>query len=108
MAARYVVFFTVVALVMGSVHYWIWARLVRDAALPAPWSRVLTIVIGALFVLLMSGFVVFRALPRSIGAPIMWIAYTWLGVVFFLTLSLGASELARLFALRPKDPGVPI
>ncbi len=108
MIGRYVVFFTVASLLMGSIHYWIWARLVRDAGWPSPWSRVLTIVIGVLFLLLLSGFIIARTLPRSVSAPIMWISYTWLGIVFFLFLSLTVTELGRFIALRAKDPGVPI
>ncbi len=103
MAARYAVFFLVALLVMGGSHYYVWARLVRDAALPDPWSRIATIAIAALFVLLMSGFFLSRALPRSAASPLMWVVYTWLGVLFFLVFSLAASDLARVVALRLKD-----
>ena len=64
---RYLVFFFVASLLLGSAHRYVWARLVRDAALPAPWARVATIAIVVLFVLLMSGFMVvpLRAARRS-------------------------------------------
>lgn len=106
MAVRYAVFFAVALLVMGGAHYYVWARLVRDASLPGVWPRVATIAIIVLFVLMMSGFLAFRALPRSVATPIMWIAYTWLGVLFFLFLSIAATDLVRVFALRgtPEDP----
>ncbi len=100
MAARYVVFFMVASLLMGSAHRYIWARLVRDAALPSPWGRIATIAIIALFIILMAGFVVFRFLPRSVASPFMWIGYTWLGVVFFLVMALGVTDLARVLTLR--------
>ena len=48
MAVRYVLFFFVALLVMGGAHYYVWARLVRDAALPPPWSRVGTVVVAGL------------------------------------------------------------
>jgi hypothetical protein len=38
MATRYVIFFAVALLVMGGAHYYVWARLVRDAGLPSPWG----------------------------------------------------------------------
>jgi uncharacterized protein len=100
MAARYLVFFLVASLIMGSAHRYVWARLVRDAGLPMPWARVATIGIIVLFVLLMSGFVVFRFLPRSIGGPFMWVSYVWLGVLFFLVMALGLTDLVRVVTMR--------
>lgn len=107
MVARYAVFFLVASLVMGSAHYYVWARLVRDAELPAPWGRVATVGVGLLFLVLMSGFAAFRALPRSVSGPYLWIGYTWLGVLFFLVLSLGASDLVRVVAFRVHGAGLP-
>jgi predicted MPP superfamily phosphohydrolase len=106
MAVRYAIFFAVALLVMGGAHYYVWARLVRDASLPDGWARATTIAIIVLFALMMSGFVAFRMLPRNVAAPVMWVGYTWLGVLFFLLLSLAATDLVRLFALRaaPDDP----
>lgn len=95
MALRYVVFFAVALLVMGGAHYYVWARLVRDAALPAPWGRIATVVIVVLFVMLMSGFMAVRAMSRSVASPFMWISYTWLGALFFLVIALGVSDLAK-------------
>lgn len=93
---RYVVLFCVALLVMGSAHYYVWARLVRDAALPAPWSRIATVVIALLFVMLMSGFMAVRGMSRSVASPFMWVSYTWLGAMFFLVIALGSSDLAKL------------
>lgn len=107
--ARYAVFFLVASLVMGSAHYYVWARLVRDAALPGPWGRVATIAIVVLFALLMASFVVLRAVPRAFAAPVMWVTYTWLGVLFFLVFSLFATDLVKTIALyRIREPGVPV
>jgi predicted MPP superfamily phosphohydrolase len=101
MAARYAIFFSVALVVLSSSHYYVWARLVRDAALPSPWSKVATGSIVLLLVMLLSGFLTSRALARATAAPLMWVTYTWLGVVFFLVLSLGASDLVRVIAMRP-------
>lgn len=99
---RYVPFFIVASLVMGLSHRYVWARLVRDASLPAPWNRVATGAIVGLFVLLMGGFMAFRALPRGLAAPILWIGYTWLGLLFFLVMSLAVTDIARVITLRVK------
>src|SRR5689334_19552745 len=105
MIGRYAVFFVVASLVMGAAHRYVWLRLVHDVALPPPWGRVATIALVALFVLLMTSFVVFRAVPRSIGGPVMWLTYTWLGVLFFLVLALGATDLVRVVTARIQGTG---
>lgn len=102
---RYVVFFFVVSIVMGACHRYVWARLIRDVVLPAPWARIGTIAIVAMFVLLMAGFVIFRFIPRSVASPIMWVTYTWLGVLFFLVISLAVTDVARLVTTRVLDVG---
>lgn len=108
MAPRYVVFFVVATLVMSAAHRYVWARLVRDAALPRPWSRVMTVALGVLFVVLMSGFVAVRVLSRSTAAVLTWVGYTWLGLLFFLVLSLGLSDLVKLVAVRSPADGMPL
>ena len=108
MAARYVIFFAVALLVMGGAHYYVWARLVRDAGLPPPWARIATAAVALLFVLLMSVFIAVRALSRRTAAPFSWVAYTWLGALFFVVISLGVSDLVKVIAVRdrggPDDP----
>jgi len=37
----FVAFFAVVIVVLGGLHYYIWARLVRDTRVPSPWAAVL-------------------------------------------------------------------
>ena len=54
MAARYVLFFAIAGLILGSAQYYVWARLVRDAALPAPYRSIATALLVALFVILVS------------------------------------------------------
>jgi predicted MPP superfamily phosphohydrolase len=106
---RYLIFFCVAALILGSAHYYVWARLVRDAALPEPWARIATIAIALLFVMLISGFMAGRTFSRGVASPVMWIVYTWLGVMFFMVFALGASDLLRVITLKlhdvpPDDP----
>jgi uncharacterized protein len=103
MTARIIVFIAVASLVLGGAHWYVWARLVRDSALPAPWDRAATLLVAALFVVLIGGVVASRALPRSVSSPILWFAYTWLGVLFLLVVSVGITDVVKLFALRGID-----
>lgn len=102
---RYVLFFLIGSVIMGSAHRYVWARLVRDTALAGPWARIATLAIVGLFVLLMASFIGFRLLPRSLGSPLMWITYTWLGVLFFMVLALGITDLMRVVTLRVQFSG---
>jgi predicted MPP superfamily phosphohydrolase len=101
---RYVVFFLVASVVMGVSHRYVWARLVRDAALPAPWNKVATVALVILFVLLMTSFFLVRLLHRPMAAPLMWFTYSWLGLLFFMVMSLALSDAAKAITLRAQGP----
>lgn len=103
---RIVVFLIVSLVVMGGSHRYVWARLVRDADLPQPWNRVATIAILTLYVLLMTSFLVVRQLPRALVSPVMWVTYSWLGVLFFLVMCLGLSDLLKAITLRIPGTGL--
>lgn len=102
---RYLVFFLVASVVMGLSHRYVWARLVRDAGLPAPFQKIATVTLVVLFVLLMGSFFVVRELHRSLAAPLMWFTYTWLGLLFFLVLCLGLSDGMKAIAMRVQGTG---
>jgi hypothetical protein len=105
---RVLVALTVLSSVLFGVHYYLWARLVRDPGLPSPWNGVATTALAVLGVSSIVGFLLTRFAPRGVSSPIMWVVYVWLGVMFFLfmvlvasDLVLGAVALARLAHLLP-------
>ncbi|MDP3218636.1 MAG: metallophosphoesterase, partial [Deltaproteobacteria bacterium] len=97
-AAQVLMFLAVVILVVGGIHYLLWARLVRDPAWPAPWPRIGAALLWALGLSLPLGMFAGRVLPRPVMSPLAWGLFTWMGAafVFFVLVSLG--ELARLAA----------
>src|SRR5689334_12388690 len=105
MIGRYAVFFVVASLVMGAAHRYVCLRLVHDVALPPPWGRVVTTALAPWFVLLVTIVVVLRAVASAVGGPVMWLAYTWLRVLFFLVLALGATDLVRVVTARIQGTG---
>jgi hypothetical protein len=90
------------------MHRYIWARLVRDAAWPAPWGSVLTIAVFVLAVLIPVAFLAMRGLPRAINAPLSWVAYIWMGFALYLFLLTVLGDagrgIAALLGALPSDP----
>jgi predicted MPP superfamily phosphohydrolase len=90
------------------VHRYLWARLVRDAAWPAPWGRALAIGVFTLAALVPITFLAMRWLPRAANAPLAWVAYTWMGFLLYLFLLTVLSDAGRgvaaLLGALPKDP----
>ena len=91
----FVTFFAVVILVLGGLHYYIWARLVRDTRLPQPWGAVLL----AGLVVLATGLPLMRLVIRrwpDAARILGWPFYTWLGVSMLLFFLLLGTDVARL------------
>ncbi len=113
--ARVAIFFSVLISVLGAVHYYLWARLVRDVGWPAPYHDALTAVIVALALLLPTAFLLVRLVPRRVMGPLMWGLYTWMGLMFFLFVLLIPADIVRgiawlidLISGAPVDPARPL
>jgi hypothetical protein len=91
----FLVFFGVVSLLLGSVHYYVWARLVRGPSLGESWQRGGTIAIWVLGFATPLGMVLGRMLPRPIGHWISFAIYVWFGLLVLLLTALVASEVVR-------------
>lgn len=100
MAVRYAVFFLLASIVMGALHRYVWTRLVRDPRMPRRWARVGTVLFVALYITLFAAFFAARFLPRATAAPVVWVGYTWLGLLFFLGFACAVTDVARSIALR--------
>lgn len=94
---RFIGFFLVFGTITALLHRYVWARLVRDAALPPVWHRTGTIALVVLAVLLWLSFPISRALPRHIASPLSLVVYTWLGLLFLLVIAFAVSDVFRLF-----------
>ncbi|MFT3766348.1 MAG: metallophosphoesterase [Minicystis sp.] len=109
--ASFAVFFLVLTLVIGGVHYYLWHRLVRSPDLGAAWGRWGAVLFVFLALLTPVGIIVARVLDRPISKVIAAAAYGWMGVAVLLFFLLGASELFRLgvhgvsaLTAQPLDP----
>ncbi len=91
---RILTFLTVVLLVLGGLHYYVWARLVRDTRLPPPWGAAATSAIVVLAILILVSFFLRRS-SSLLASPVAWAANVWLGLVFFLFFLLLAADVAK-------------
>jgi predicted MPP superfamily phosphohydrolase len=92
----FALFFSIMLTVVGGVHYYIWARLVRDPSLPAFAYRALSGLVVGLFVLVPVSFFLRRS-GAAWTVPLTWIASVWLGLMLLLLVTLAAGDLARAF-----------
>ena len=94
----FLLFFAIVVSLLGLVHAYVWARLVRDSALPPLAHKLLTAAFVALFVSVPVTLVTVRSLPRELGRPLSYAAYIWLGLCFLLLFLVVAGDVVRLGA----------
>ncbi len=81
---RTAIFIVIALCLVGGLHYFVWARLVRDAQLPAPWSAAITYTIVGSVVLTPVLMIAGRLLPPSIGRYFAWPFFVWMGAMFWL------------------------
>jgi predicted MPP superfamily phosphohydrolase len=107
-ATRVFIAIGVVSAISWLMHRYLWARLVRDAAWPQPWSSALAISIFVLAALMPLTFLAMRWLPRAAHVPLAWLVYTWMGLAFYLFLLTVLTDAGRgivaLVGGLPKDP----
>jgi predicted MPP superfamily phosphohydrolase len=94
----FLVFVVVAVCLLGGMHYYVWARLVRDPQLPPAATRVLTTTVIALGLLLPATLIYLRATRGHFAQPLVWISFVWMGVVFLLFAFLALADAIRAAA----------
>jgi len=97
---RVLIFLSVIFGLSFAIHYYLWARLVRDPGLPEPWRQVGAVALIILGLSIPSSMLVWRVLPRDFAVPIAWVGYVWMGVMFITLVVLWGGEVARWSWLR--------
>jgi len=93
----FLVFLAIALSLITGMHYYLWARLVRDPHLPQTWARIATALIVALGVALPLALVAARIVPQ-LSRPAAWVAFVWMGVGFLLVAFFGLADAGRLAA----------
>jgi uncharacterized protein len=89
----FVAFLTIALGLVGLVHYYAWARLIRDVSLPSSTHRALTAGMVLLF-LLVPAWIWFSRLGAW-ARPLVWLSFIWTGVLLLLLLALVATDAGR-------------
>ena len=92
---RMLVFLGVVTAVLGGVHYFLWARLVRDVDLPLPIRTALSSVLIGLALTVPASMMLTRSYTPGNSRLLFFIGYGWMGVMFVLFVGLLAGDLVR-------------
>lgn len=94
----FALFLSIALLVLGGMHAYLWARLVRDTALLEPWRRIATagLILSALSI--PAAMILSRFSGGALARLLPWFAFVWLGVAFLLLATLLAIDLVRLLA----------
>ncbi|MFC4066825.1 metallophosphoesterase [Actinoplanes subglobosus] len=90
-------FFVVILLVIGLIHFYLWKRLVRDPLRPGWGRRAGTIVAVGLGILTPLTFIGVRA---GYFEWLSWPGYLWIAVMFYLLVTLLVLEIPRLLLMR--------
>lgn len=91
-------FFTIVTTILGSIHYYLWLRLVRDAGLSAPWHQLATTAILLLCLSMPLTMFLSRGIPFEFAKVVAWGPFVWMGVMLLLLTTFAAVDTVRLGA----------
>jgi uncharacterized protein len=93
--SRFLIFIGAAVAIIVGIHYYLWARLVRDAHLPAPWNRLAAVALALLALSLPLAMVLSRAQP-AVGRVLAWPAFSWMGLMFLLLVACATIDVLRL------------
>jgi predicted MPP superfamily phosphohydrolase len=94
--ARLIIFLLVVLSIVGGVHFYLWARLIRDTQMAMPYRAWATAALIALALSLPATFLVMRRLPPPLARSFAWPAFIWMGLMFLAFALVLAGDVIRM------------
>ena len=91
----FLIFVPIALSLVGGMHYYVWARLVRDTHLPPLAAFLLTLLIVALGLSIPLAMIASRVFHASFR-PGLWVVFVWMGVGFLFVAFLGVADAGRL------------
>ncbi len=90
---QFVVFFAVALSIIFGLHYYLWLRLVRDAALTGVSERAATALLAGLAISLPTAMIVSRLRQGAAMRPLAFFAFSWMGIGFLAATLFFATDL---------------
>ena len=81
-------------------HWYIWARLARDTGLPPALALLARYTIIALAIAVPASFLLARLAHVAVPKPLVWVVFTWMGMMLLLLTLLAIGDLGRFALLR--------
>jgi predicted MPP superfamily phosphohydrolase len=103
----FLIFFSIALTLVAGVHYYLWARLVRDPGFSPFVQRALSGFLLALFLSVPAGLLLARLWEDAAGRGLAWVSFIWLGMVLLLLVAVGSLDFLRagtLLAWKTLDP----
>ncbi len=87
----FIIFFSTVTIIILSIHYYLWLRLIRDTGLSGLYKDIGTYSLIAFTLSFPIALLADRILPLKYSFPLLWLSYLWIGammLLFFLLFSI--------------------
>ena len=87
----FILFFSAVTVVVLSVHYYLWLRLIKDTGLNNLYKNIGAYLFLGLTLSLPMALLADRILPYKYSFALLWLSYFWIGIMmllFFLLISI--------------------
>jgi predicted MPP superfamily phosphohydrolase len=94
---RFFAFIAIAVGLLGGIHYYLWARLVRDPRWGAPWTTAGGTLLALLLISVPLSLILGRG-PGDLRRGLVWTGYVWLGVMFLLLTVIVSTDVLRLLA----------
>lgn len=95
---RGIALLSVLSSVVVGLHWYLGARLIRDAGVPQPFATVAWVVLWLFFVSIFAGFLGGRLLPRPAAKVFQWLGFMWMGAFGLLMVTTSLSDLGLFIA----------
>lgn len=94
-------------LITGSIHYYLWVRMIRDAHLPSPWREIATVLLALLWLSLPIALIFSQSMTFDVSRIVSFAPYTWLGVMMLLFFAFLSVDVVKLAVFAVKKMGIP-
>ncbi len=92
----FIVFLSVSTLIVLSMHYYLWLRLIRDTGLNRVLGGIGTYLMIVLAISFPMALFVDKIAPAQYSFPLLWLSYFWIGVMMLLFFLLFSMDMIKI------------